>query len=36
MKYKLFVTDYDGTLGNRSVIDGKTLAAVKEYIAHSG
>lgn len=36
MKYKLFVTDYDGTLGNRSVIDGETLAAVKEYMARGG
>lgn len=36
MKYKLFISDYDGTLGQRSVIDESTLAAVKDYINKGG
>ena len=35
-KYKLFITDYDGTLGYRSVIESDTLAAVNEFIAQGG
>ena len=36
MKYKLFITDYDGTLGRVSVIEPDTLAAVKKFIALGG
>lgn len=35
-RYKLFITDYDGTLGYRSVIEPDTLAAVNEFIAQGG
>lgn len=31
MKYKLFVTDYDGTLGGFEGINGETVKAIKEY-----
>ena len=35
-KYKLFITDYDGTLGCRSVIGPETLSAINEFIAQGG
>lgn len=36
MKYKMFVADYDRTLGNLSVIEGDTVKAIKEYMSRGG
>ena len=36
MKYDLFITDYDGTLGDPNGIDAETVAAVKEYVSKGG
>ena len=36
MKYKMLITDYDGTLGNLNEIDTETLSAVKSYILSGG
>ena len=37
MKYKMFVADYDGTLGHApNVIQPETLQTVKEYISKGG
>ena len=36
MKYKLFVSDYDGTLGGFDGIDEETVKAIKEYERKGG
>ena len=38
MKYKLFISDYDGTLGEAPAndIDSETLNAINEYIEKGG
>lgn len=36
MQYKMFVSDYDGTMGNKSHIDEKTVEAIKRYKAAGG
>lgn len=37
MKYKLFITDFDGTLGSLpDDVDSQTIEAVKKYIAKGG
>lgn len=36
MRYKMFVSDYDGTMGNKSHIDEKTVEAIKKYKAAGG
>ncbi len=36
MKYKLFITDYDGTLGNGGDIDPETVSAIKDYQKRGG
>ena len=38
MKYKLFISDYDGTLGesSRNDIDAETLSAINKYVEKGG
>jgi hydroxymethylpyrimidine pyrophosphatase-like HAD family hydrolase len=38
MKYKLFISDYDGTLGEapKNDIDAETLSAINQYVAKGG
>ncbi|MBO4252198.1 MAG: HAD family phosphatase [Clostridia bacterium] len=36
MKYKMFVSDYDGTLGDPTGIKAETVSAVKEYERRGG
>lgn len=36
MKYKLFISDYDGTLGRKDYVDPSTLEAIKEYERRGG
>ena len=36
MKYKLFVSDYDGTLGGFEGINAETVSAIKEYEKRGG
>lgn len=36
MKYDLFISDYDGTLGDPNGIDEGTVAAIKEYVKKGG
>lgn len=37
MKYELFISDYDGTLGERDeIIDDETVSAIKEYVQKGG
>lgn len=37
MKYDLFITDYDGTLGDaKEIIDDETLSAIREYVNKGG
>lgn len=36
MKYKLFISDYDRTLGDRDYIDPSTVEAIKEYERRGG
>ncbi|MBQ0099765.1 MAG: Cof-type HAD-IIB family hydrolase [Firmicutes bacterium] len=36
MKYELFITDYDGTLGSIDTIDSETVSAIKDYQRKGG
>ena len=36
MKYKLFITDYDGTMGKYSEVDSETVSLIKEYMKNGG
>lgn len=36
MKYKLFVSDYDGTMGDKDFISPETVKAIKDYKAAGG
>ena len=36
MKYDLFISDFDGTLGEKDRIDEKTVSAIKEYEKKGG
>ena len=36
MKYKLFIADYDGTLGGFEGINSETVDAIKEYEKKGG
>lgn len=36
MKYHLIISDFDGTLGNNSEIDGETVETIKKFIARGG